>query len=206
PGIVHNASQTGQTLFIEPDFLIGQGNELAIAESVMQEEERRVLQELSAAVGRVEEPIVGGVEAAAELDLAAAAASLASDLDANTPQISETSETLDLIQFRHPLLVLRGKEVVPNDLAVLAPTKAVVISGPNAGGKTATLTAAGLCALMLRAGLPIPARANSRLPLYRSVYSIIGDAQDLSHDLSTFSGHVEQLRQIAGAVDADSLV
>src|SRR5262249_738370 len=74
PGIVHNASQTGQTLFIEPDFLIGQGNELAIAESVMQEEERRVLQELSAAGGRAEEPIVGGGQAAAERDLAAARA------------------------------------------------------------------------------------------------------------------------------------
>ena len=206
PGIVHNASQTGQTLFIEPDFLIGQGNELAIADSVMQEEERRVLQELSAAVGRVEVQIVAGVDAAAELDLAAAAASLAADLEANTPQIAEGSELLDLVQFRHPLLLLRGKQVVPNDLSVLAPTKAVVISGPNAGGKTATLTAVGLCALMLRAGLPISARVNSRVPLYRSVHSIIGDAQDLSHDLSTFSGHVEQLRQIANAVDADSLV
>jgi DNA mismatch repair protein MutS2 len=206
PGIVHNASQTGQTLFIEPNFLITQGNELAIAESVMQEEERRVLQELSSAVGRVEEPIVGGVEAAAELDLAAGAASLARDLDASSPAIGESSDSIDLVQLRHPLLVLRGKQVVPNDFSIIPPIKAVIISGPNAGGKTATLTAVGLSALMLRAGLPIAARANSRLPLYAAVYSIIGDPQDLSHDLSTFSGHVEQLRQIAAAVDAESLV
>jgi DNA mismatch repair protein MutS2 len=206
PGIVHNASQTGQTLFIEPNFLISQGNELAIAESVMQEEERRVLQELSSAVGRVEELIVGGVEAAAELDLAAGAASLARDLDASSPAIGDRSDSIDLVQLRHPLLVLRGKQVVPNDFSITPPVKAVVISGPNAGGKTATLTAVGLSALMLRAGLPISARANSRMPLYRSVYSIVGDPQDLSHDLSTFSGHVEQLRQIAGGVDADSLV
>ncbi len=206
PGIVHNASQTGQTLFIEPDFLITQGNELAIAESVMQEEERRVLQELSSAVGRVEEQIVGGVEAAAELDLAAGAASLARDLDASSPAIGDSSDSIDLVQLRHPLLVLRGKQVVPNDFSITLPVKAVIISGPNAGGKTATLTAVGLSALMLRAGLPIAARANSRMPLYGGVYSIVGDPQDLSHDLSTFSGHVEQLRQIAGAVDADSLV
>jgi DNA mismatch repair protein MutS2 len=206
PGIVHNASQTGQTLFIEPDFLIAHGNELAIAESVMQEEERRVLQELSAAVGRVEEAIVNGVEAAAELDLAAGAASLARDLDASSPTISEKSDSIDLVQLRHPLLVLRGKQVVPNDFSVAPPVKAVIISGPNAGGKTATLTAVGLSALMLRAGLPIAARANSKVPLYAAVYSIVGDPQDLSHDLSTFSGHVEQLRQIAAAVDADSLV
>ncbi len=206
PGIVHNASQTGQTLFIEPDFLITQGNELAIAESVMQDEERRVLQELSSAVGRVEEPILGGVEAAAELDLAAGAASLARDLDASSPAIGDSSDSIDLVQLRHPLLVLRGKQVVPNDFTITLPVKAVIISGPNAGGKTATLTAVGLSALMLRAGLPIAARANSRMPLYRGVYSIVGDAQDLSHDLSTFSGHVEQLRQIADAVDASSLV
>ncbi len=206
PGLVHNASQTGQTLFVEPDTLISQGNDLAIAESVMLEEERRILQELSAGVGRAEAEIRQGVEAVAELDAAEAAARLAVDLGAATPAIEEASGSLDLIQLRHPLLLLRGREVVANDVTVAPPVRAMVISGPNAGGKTATLTATGLCTLMLRAGLQIPADPRSRLPLYRSVHSIVGDAQDLSHDLSTFSGHVEQLRQIGAEAQSGCLV
>src|SRR5215510_3384555 len=161
PGIVHNASQSGQTLFVEPESLITQGNDLAIAESVVMDEERRILLELSGALGAESEDILEGLRASGELDFYEGAAPLA------------------LSDLRHPLLLLRGRQVVANDLAVEDSVRALIISGPNAGGKTATLTAVGLCALMLRAGLPIPARVNSRVPLYRSVHSIIGDAQDL---------------------------
>src|SRR5215467_3292376 len=206
PGIVHNASQSGQTLFVEPELLISQGNDLAIAESVVLDEERRILLELSGMLGAEAEEILEGLRAAGELDFYEGAARLAIELDAAAPSLEQDAGPLVLSDLRHPLLLLRGRQVVANDLAVEGLVRALIISGPNAGGKTATLTAVGLCALMLRAGLPIPASAASRLPLYRSIHTVIGDSQDLAHDLSTFSGHVEQLKEITHAVAAGSLV
>src|SRR5215472_4431966 len=206
PGIVHNASQSGQTLFVEPELLISQGNDLAIAESVVLDEERRILLELSGALGAEAEDILEGLRAAGELDFYEGAARLAIELDAAAPNLDADAGPLVLSDLRHPLLLLRGRQVVANDLAVEGSVRALIISGPNAGGKTATLTAVGLCALMLRAGLPIPASAASRLPLYRSIHTVIGDSQDLAHDLSTFSGHVEQLKEITHHAGAGSLV
>lgn len=206
PGIVHNASQTGQTLFVEPEAMIGLGNDLAIAQSLVLEEERRLLQELSDQVGRYAEPIIEGVEACAELDEAEAAARLAAELDASRPRIAAGNDDLELVQLRHPLLVLRGQQVVANDVRIAGEVRALVISGPNAGGKTVTLTAVGLCALMLRAGLPVPAANGSSLPLYASVHSSLGDAQDLNQGLSTFSAHVSQLRDIGKVASTGSLI
>jgi DNA mismatch repair protein MutS2 len=206
PGIVHNASQSGQTLFIEPESLIAHGNDLAIAESLVLDEERRILLDLSAEVGQAAVEILRGLEAARELDFLEAAARLAADLDSAAPALEKEQASLVLSDLRHPLLLLRGRNVVANDLAVEGAVRALVISGPNAGGKTATLTAVGLCALMLRAGLPIPAGAASRVPLYVSVHTVVGDSQDISHDLSTFSAHVEQLKDIGRAVGPGSLV
>lgn len=196
PGIVHNASQSGQTLFVEPEGMIGLGNQLAIAQSLVLEEERRVLQELTDRLGREVGRIRAGLEAIAELDELEAAATLASELDAHAPGVEPATGAIELRLLRHPLLVLRGKEVVANDVTLSGDVRALVISGPNAGGKTVTLTGVGLCALMLRAGLPIPAAEGSRLPLFASVHSAVGDAQDLSQDLSTFSAHVLELRRI----------
>ncbi len=206
PGIVHNASQTGQTLFVEPQPLVGLGNDLAIAESVVLEEERRVLQELSGRVGVQAEALQGGVVAASELDEAEAAARLAKALDAAAPELEPEEGPLELLQLRHPLLALRGVAVVPNDVALTQGVRALVISGPNAGGKTVTLTGVGLAALMVRAGLPIPAAAGSRLPLYAQVHSAVGDAQDLGQGLSTFSAHVAELKRISEAAGPGSLV
>ncbi|HEY1416705.1 MAG TPA: endonuclease MutS2, partial [Myxococcaceae bacterium] len=196
PGIVHNASQSGQTLFVEPESLVGIGNDLAIAQSVALEEERRVLQELSDAVGRESARLLEGVDAAAELDEAEAAAQLGADLGAATPVVEEPDGPLVLLDLRHPLLVLRGREVVANDVRLDGEVRALVISGPNAGGKTVTLTAVGLCAVLLRAGLQVPAAAVSRVPLFTSVHSAVGDAQDIAQDLSTFSAHVQELKRI----------
>lgn len=205
PGIVHNASQSGQTLFVEPESLVGIGNDLAIAQSVALEEERRVLQELSDAVGRESARILEGVDAAAELDEAEAAAQLGADLGASTPVVEDADGPLVLVQLRHPLLVLRGREVVANDVRLDGAVRALVISGPNAGGKTVTLTAVGLCGVLLRAGLQIPAGDTSRVPLFTSVHSAVGDAQDLAQDLSTFSAHVQELRRILEAAGPGGL-
>ncbi|RKG83228.1 endonuclease MutS2 [Corallococcus terminator] len=204
-GIVHNASQTGQTLFMEPQAMVGLGNDLAIAQSEVSEEERRVLQELSQLVGRESSRILEGLEAVAELDEVEAIAILSADLDATTPTFVDVTE-LQLRGLRHPRLVLKGTEVVSNDVALTGGARALVVSGPNAGGKTVTLTGVGLCALMLRAGLPVPVAEGSRMPLYRSVHSTVGDAQDLTQGLSTFSAHVTLLRDILAVVGQDSLV
>jgi DNA mismatch repair protein MutS2 len=186
--------------------LIGLGNDLAIAQSMVLEEERRILQELTDAVGENAEEILAGLEAVAQLDEAEACARLSNDLHAYTPELISPREPFDLRGLRHPLLVLQGKQVVASDVRLDAPARALIISGPNAGGKTVTLSSIGLCSLMVRLGLPIPAREGSRLPLYPGVYAAIGDAQNLDRDLSTFSAHVTALRDILDRASPGSLV
>jgi DNA mismatch repair protein MutS2 len=205
PGIVHNASNSGQTLFIEPQQLLELGNQLTIAEAGALEEEQRILHELSGAAGRQAPALERDVEVIAVLDEAAAAGRLSDDLEAGAPELG--GDRFDLRKVRHPLLVLQRKPaaVVANDVALPAPAQALIISGPNAGGKTVTITAVGLCALMARAGLPIPAEAGSRMPLYRTVYTAIGDEGDLSRDLSTFTAHLTALKWILEAAGPGTL-
>jgi DNA mismatch repair protein MutS2 len=206
PGIVHNASNSGQTLFVEPQVLVELGNQLTIAEARALEEEQRILAELSGAGGRRAPLLEHDVEVIGLLDEAAAAGRLADDLDAGAPELG--GERFDLRRARHPLLVLQRKSagVVANDIALPAPAQALVVSGPNAGGKTVTITAVGLSALMARAGLPIAAAAGSRMPLYRTVHTAIGDEGDLSRDLSTFTAHLSALRFILEAAGPGALV
>ncbi len=206
PGIVHNASNSGQTLFIEPEAVVGLGNDLSIAESMAAEEERRVLQELSADLGERSDELVGAVERLAGLDLVMASARLADDLDASAPRLVEGRGALSLPGARHPLLILQGKAVVANHVSLEPEQKAMVVSGPNAGGKTVTITTVGLCALLARAGLPIPADPSATMPLFTSVASAIGDDQDLARDLSTFSAHLTTLRSILENAHEGSLV
>ena len=205
PGIVHNASNSGQTLFIEPQQLVELGNQLTIAEAGALEEEQRILHELSGAVGRRAPALEHDVETIAVLDEAAAGGRLADDLEAGAPELG--GDRFDLRKARHPLLVLQRKSagVVANDIALPAPAQALIVSGPNAGGKTVTITGVGLCALMARAGLPIPAEAGSRMPLYRTVYTAIGDEGDLSRDLSTFTAHLSALKWILEAAGPGTL-
>lgn len=206
-GIVHNASGSGQTLFVEPQEMIGMGNELAIAQSIVLEEERKVLIELSGLVGREAHRIAEGVNAAAELDELDACALLSNDLVAATPQLEAADGVLHLKGLRHPRLVLKvGAEVIANDVELTGTARSLVVSGPNAGGKTVTLTGTGLCALMVRAGLPIPVDEGSTVPLFNQVHSAIGDQQDLQAGLSTFSAHVTLLRDIAVQAKRGSLV
>jgi DNA mismatch repair protein MutS2 len=205
PGIVHNASNSGQTLFIEPQQLLELGNQLTIAEAGALEEEQRILHELSGAVGRQAPALEHDVKVIAVLDEAAAAGRLSDDLDAGAPELG--GERFELRKARHPLLVLqrKPKAVVANDIALPAPAQALIVSGPNAGGKTVAITAVGLCALMARAGLPIPAEAGSRMPLYRTVYTAIGDEGDLARDLSTFTAHLSALKWILEAAGPGAL-
>ncbi len=206
PGIVHNASQSGQTLFVEPQPLIGLGNELAIAQSMVAEEEQRVLLELTAEVGRGARELRHSMAHVAIVDELFGGAALAEAMDAHRPELLEPREPFAFEGLRHPLLVLqaledrsRGKaprEIVPSDVLLSGKARALIVSGPNAGGKTVTLTAIGLCVAMVRAGLPIPAGPLSRVPLVGRLFTAIGDAQDIASGLSTFTAHLAALRQI----------
>src|SRR2546421_3041212 len=208
PGIVHNASNSGQTLFVEPQVLVELGNQLTIAEAGALEEEQRILKELSGAVGRRADALTRDVEVLAILDESAAGGRLADHLDAGAPELG--GDRFDLRRARHPLLVLQRRglpgAIVANDVALPAPAQALIVSGPNAGGKTVTITSVGLFALMARAGLPLPADAGSRMPLYRTVYTAIGDEGDLSRDLSTFTAHLTSLKHILEAAGPGTLV
>jgi len=206
PGIVHNASQTGLTLFVEPQVLVDLGNELAIAESLALEEERRILTELSESVGDRAAELERAVELVGELDVVQAAARLADSMKAWPAELVTGTADIELRRMRHPVLVLQGKKVVANDVLLRSPAASLVVSGPNAGGKTVSITGVGLCALMTRAGLPIPAGEGSRVPLLAGVASIIGDAQDLGKDLSTFSAHLTAVRDALATASAGWLV
>src|SRR6266849_6080184 len=207
PGTVHNASNSGQTLFVEPQVLVELGNELTIAEAGALEEEQRILAELSGAVGRRAPQLEQDVATLARLDEAGAGAKLSDELRASAPELREgPQESFRLLSLRHPLLALRVHQVVANDVALPGEARALIDSGPNAGGKTVTITAVGLSALMARAGLPVPAADGSAVPLYRTVYTAIGDEGDLSRDLSTFTAHLTALKHILEAAGPGTLV
>ena len=206
PGIVHNASQSGQTLFVEPDALVEGGNELSIATAMAAEEEARILRELSEAVGQRAEGLLRDLALLGRLDLLEAQARLASDLDATHAEVCPVVQGFELLSLRHPLLVLQGKQVVASRLRLAPPQRALVVSGPNGGGKTVAITGIGLCACLLRAGMPVPAAEGSRLPFYAEVRAAVDERGDLARDLSTFTAHLTRVRDIALGAGSRSLV
>ncbi len=201
PGIVHNASQSGQTLFVEPDSMVELGNELSIATAVAAEEEQRILRELTRALMDGSGALARDLDVLAALDVLEASALLASDLDAHTPEVLAASAGFELLSLRHPLLVLQGKKVVASHVRLEPPARALIVSGPNGGGKTVAITAVGLSALMLRAGLPVAAAEGSRLPFFLEVKAAVDERGDLAKDLSTFTAHLAAVKEmLAGAV------
>jgi DNA mismatch repair protein MutS2 len=206
PGIVHNASQSGQTLFVEPDSMVDAGNDLTIASAMAAEEEARILRELSEGVARRAPELAADVEVLGRLDLLEAEARLASELDAHTPEVAPCDAGFELLSLRHPLLVLQGKKVVASHVRLSPPQRALIVSGPNGGGKTVTISAVGLAACLLRAGLPVPAALGSRLPFYAEVRAAVDEKGDLARDLSTFTAHLTAVRDIALGAGSRSLV
>ncbi|MFQ5512790.1 MAG: endonuclease MutS2 [Myxococcota bacterium] len=209
PGIVHDVSSSGTTVFIEPQSVVELSNRLRMARTALEREIERLLRELGTAVhGEHEslERLGAGLEA---LDLARARAVLSRDLDAVEPEVGEDAP-LALLQLRHPLLMLEAgldaAEVVPNDVRLPERARGVVISGPNAGGKTVLAKAVGLAVLAARAGLHVPCAPGSQLPLIRRVCADIGDEQDLRSGLSTFSARMANLAGVVSGADARTLV
>jgi DNA mismatch repair protein MutS2 len=203
-GIVHGTSGSGQTLFIEPQEIVDLNNRLKLAECDVADEERRILVRFSAWVAEEADALDAGVIVAERLDVIAASARLADDLIAAAPRIDDAAR-IGLLHARHPLMLLADKRCVANDVTVAA-GQTLLVSGPNAGGKTVALKTVGLCALMARAGLHVPAEAGSEIGWFVDVRTDIGDAQSLEHDLSTFTGHVLALRTYLDECGAGTLL
>ena len=199
PGIVHDSSGSGQTLFVEPFAVVDDSNRLREAESAERDEVARILRELSAAVGEHEASLVALVVAMADLDLAVSRGALSRAWRGTLVTIGSD---VVLLKARHPLL--DPAEAVPIDLE-LGNLRAVVVSGPNTGGKTVALKTLGLAALLHQCGLRPPAEEAS-LPVFDSVLADIGDEQSIAMSLSTFSGHIRNLVAILERADDRSLV
>ena len=202
-GIVHGSSQTGQTIYIEPTDLVEANNKLTMVAGEARREEHRILAQLSGLVAEKAPAIGRASDELAGLDGIFAGARLAERLQASTPRFSEDGH-LDLRRARHPVLILEDAAVVANDVTITPPRRWLVVSGPNGGGKTVVLTTAGMAVEMARRGLPVCADEGSILPWLGAVHVVLGDAQDLDRGLSTFSGHLEQVRAVLDATGQDA--
>jgi DNA mismatch repair protein MutS2 len=196
PGIVHGASTSGASLFLEPLSTVEINNDIVALEEQETEEVRRILLALTDAFRVRAGDLHRTIEAATELDVRQARARYSQSIDAAEPKLS-TDGAFELQAARHPLL----KQAVPVTIKILPPATVLLITGPNTGGKTVALKTAGLLALMAQAGLRIPAADGSRVPVFRSMFADIGDEQSIEASLSTFSAHVTNLaamdRQLA---------
>ncbi len=201
-GIVHDQSGSGQTLFIEPLVAVDLGNRWREAQLAVQVEEERILDELSALVGSQATALGSTLAAVADFDFWSAKARLAAELDGVRAETTERPE-LTLLGARHPGLV---GLVVPIDVRLGGEYTALVITGPNTGGKTVALRTLGLLALMHQAGLHVPAAGGSRLPIFPDVFADIGDEQSVAQSLSTFSGHLRSIVRIVEAAGPGCLV
>jgi DNA mismatch repair protein MutS2 len=210
-GIVHDVSSSGATVFLEPLAVVDLGNTWRELQLEEEREVERVLRRLSAAVGAAAAAVIGDVEGLAEIDLALAKARLADEMGAHELPQEDGSQSwlvsapapLNLVNARHPLLT---GEVVPISLSVGVGYSALLITGPNTGGKTVALKTTGLLALMAMAGLPVPADAGSQVPVFASVHADIGDEQSIEQSLSTFSSHMTNIIGILREAEPRSLV
>jgi len=203
-GIVLGSSASGGTLFVEPSEATAQGNRLKVRLAEVEREELRVLAELTEKVAQDAEAIRGSFEASVEADRLAALALWARAAKGHVI-VPSTDDRIDLRQVRHPLLVGAGIAVVANDVRVEG-GRALVISGPNAGGKTVALKCLGLSVWMARSGIPLPAAEESHVGWFTEVLADVGDEQSLERSLSTFSAHVTRLAEIIRRAGAGTLV
>ena len=187
PGIVHDQSSSGATIFVEPQVIVDLNNGLRELELAERAEIDRILAELSSNVAEHFHDLMNNQKILVQMDVIFAKGKLSGRMQAEQPQMNEDGE-LDLRQARHPLLEI--KKAVPINVAVGKDYRTLVITGPNTGGKTVTLKTIGLLALMAQTGLHIPAAGTSRMPIFRNIFADIGDEQSIEQSLSTFSSHM----------------
>jgi len=226
-GFVHDRSASGQTVYIEPAACLELNNEVRELKSAEQAEIERILREVTTHVRAESDAIEVDLAVLAQFDLLRAKARLANRLDAVVPKLNEEGH-IEIYEGRNPVLQLHfealdeqddtegrapgedesipPREVVPLDLELGADFRTLVITGPNAGGKTVTMKTVGLFSLMLAYGLPLPAAPHSSLPLFDQIVADIGDEQSIEDDLSTFSSHVSNLRRMLDVAGDNALV
>ena len=202
-GVVHDQSQTGQTLYVEPQAVVTLNNKLSELRVQEQAEEQRVLQELSATLAPHTEEIANNVTILGHFDFVNAKARLAARLDAMQPMVN-TENKVDLQQAWHPLL---DKDLaVANDIALGDGYKAIIITGPNTGGKTITIKTLGILQLMAQSGLFITTKRPSTVGVFHEIFADIGDEQSIEQSLSTFSSHMANIVSMIDRIDDKTLV
>ena len=203
PGIVHDTSASGSTLYIEPLAIVNANNDLQAARIGETKEIERIFRRLTALVSGQYDDLMDSTKCVAALEFAFAKAQLAQQMKACRPVVSQKG-IVRLVQARHPLIDV--KAVVPNTIILGGEYRILLITGSNTGGKTVSMKTLGLLVLMHQAGLFIPVGEDSELPIFRDVFSDIGDEQDISQNLSTFSSHMKQIVYILRHCTADDLI
>ncbi|MCI6927245.1 MAG: endonuclease MutS2 [Butyricicoccus porcorum] len=203
PGMVHDVSSSGATLFIEPAQVVDANNQLKILLGKEKAEIERILAELTADVADFSDAIAADYDVLCKLDFIFAKARFSFALNACAPEISETTQ-VNLLRARHPLL--DQKKAVPIDIALGGEYDTLVITGPNTGGKTVSLKTLGLLCLMAASGLHIPANEESSVCLFQNIYADIGDEQSIEQSLSTFSAHMKNIVAIMDKCGPDDLI
>lgn len=202
-GIVHDQSSSGQTLFIEPDSVVQANNEIHRLKMKEQAEIERILLALSAMVQEVASDLFTLVKVLGDIDVILAKGKYGQANKCTMPKMNQDGY-IRLIRARHPLLPIES--AIPNDIEFGKDITAIVITGPNTGGKTVTLKTVGLCTLMAQAGLPVPALDGSELAVFEQLFADIGDEQSIEQSLSTFSSHMVNIVDILQKFDHESLV
>ena len=203
PGLLHDQSGSGATLFIEPMAVVEIGNELKKLLSEETEEVQRILAELTAAVAPDAPALLASFEVLAEIDVIFAKAKLGRDMRATCPHLN-TQGFIRIVGGRHPLI--DPTVVVPIDLWLGRDFNTLIITGPNTGGKTVTLKTVGLFSLMTQSGMYLPAMDGTEMPVFTDVFADIGDEQSIAQNLSTFSSHMKNIVDILKEADSGSLV
>lgn len=203
PGLVHDTSASGQTLFIEPIAVVDANNDIRLLEIQEAEEIERIIEELCAECGTWADAIIRNHEVCAELNLYFAKARLAEQMHAFAPTLTDDGVII-LKKARHPLIPY--KKAVPISFTLGDPYRALIITGPNTGGKTVALKTCGLLTLMAMSGMLIPAAEGSQISVFEHVLADIGDTQSIEQNLSTFSAHMSSVIRILEQADEHSLV
>jgi DNA mismatch repair protein MutS2 len=203
PGMVHDQSASGATLFIEPQVIVNLNNELRELEIAELAEVQRILGDLTQYVAQYYSDLVNNQELLIELDVIFAKGKLSYGMDGVEAQIVD-SGVLELVGARHPLI--DPKAVVPVSVYIGKDYNALIITGPNTGGKTVTLKTTGLLVMMAQSGLHIPCSQGSRVPVFEKIYADIGDEQSIEQSLSTFSSHMKNIVNIVGESNERTLV
>ncbi|MBI5875183.1 MAG: hypothetical protein HZB81_04960 [Deltaproteobacteria bacterium] len=211
PGVVHDVSRTGETAFVEPIAVIGLSNEYENIVAGEKAEVMRILRELASRVREITDEIEGEFRTLVFLDLLNSIAVVAEEFHMQMPEINEQN-VLRLVNAKHPLLLYstarknKAKEIIPIDVNLGWDKTVMVITGPNAGGKTVAIKTIGLLSVMAVSGIPVPADSSTTIPLFHNLLVDIGDRQSIADNLSTFTAHLANMMEFLSKADSKTLV